>query len=70
MKVYHACHPAVKFLNEVIERDKLSKSHIADIAGVDRRQIQRWIGGIRSPNLGHIEAVFNAVGYTLVAVPK
>lgn len=47
----------------------ITKYDLARVANVDRRTIDRWINGFRSPKLEYIAQIFSALGYESITIP-
>lgn len=60
-------NPICAFLFQKMEKQGMSINHVARVAGVNNRAIQRWKTR-NSPQLTSIEACLNVVGYTLKPV--
>ena len=60
-------NPICAFLFQKMEKQDMSISHMARVAGVSRRALHSWKNE-NSPQLTSIEACLNVVGYTLKPV--
>lgn len=59
-------HPLVKRLVQEMRDQRCTYATLGKRAGVGWRTISHWRNGIMDPQLGTIEACFNALGYELV----
>lgn len=62
--------PQIKTLYELCFDSKLSLDEIAIDAGFTRDQFYAWFANRRGIRLFGAEAAFNALGYTLLPIPK
>lgn len=60
--------PIVRQLHVIRMSQKVPMVDLASKAGVGTDCLSKW-GRVTDPRLSHIEACFNALGYTLKAVP-
>ena len=67
-RVPKTCHPLIRCVFERANELKLNYDTIAEASGVDEKTIMRWKQHVE-PCVGSLEAVLNALGMELVAVP-
>lgn len=59
-------HPFVHWVWTTINDQGKSQQDIAEASGVSASTLRRWRAGEREPSLAAIEAVANALGYSIV----
>jgi transcriptional regulator with XRE-family HTH domain len=67
-RVPRTAHPLIQRVFERANELKLNYDAIAEASGVDEKTIMRWKQNVE-PGVGSLEAVLNALGMELVAVP-
>jgi transcriptional regulator with XRE-family HTH domain len=68
LRVHSGAHPLVRELVDILNRDRLTLTEIAQRAGIDRCVMHRW--RCRSnPSVALLQAALNAAGYELRIAP-
>lgn len=62
------CHPAVRFMYQQLNEQKLTLSDLQNISGVGRTTFTNW-RKVQSPKLTDMEAVLNSLGFKLAIIP-
>ena len=63
-------HPIVRWIWKRINTDMWSQEDLAKKAGVSASAMRKWRIGARNPKISEIEAVINAMGYSLIIREK
>jgi ribosome-binding protein aMBF1 (putative translation factor) len=63
-------HPFVRWMWKRINADMWSQEDLAKRAGVSASAMRKWRNGARNPKISEIEAVINAMGYSLIIREK
>lgn len=64
-----ARQPVVRKALELFERSGVDRTIITSQAGIYENATTVWRSGRASPNVGHLEAALNVIGYRLEIVP-
>lgn len=69
LKIHPNCHPLVRRFIDLLNRERITLTSVAERAGLERHTIAMWRIR-RNPNLITLEAALNAIGFELRICPR